>query len=40
LDSPYEAPSDAELPLDALNNSAENPAVRIIHFMQQRNMLL
>jgi bifunctional enzyme CysN/CysC len=39
LDSPYEAPSDAELTLDALNNSAEDLADRIIRFMQQRRML-
>jgi len=39
LDSPYEAPGDAELTVDALNNSAEDLADRIIHFMQQRGML-
>jgi bifunctional enzyme CysN/CysC len=39
LDSPYEAPSDAELTVDALNNSAEDLAEHIIHFMQQRGML-
>jgi bifunctional enzyme CysN/CysC len=36
LDSPYEVPSDAELTVDALNNSAED---RIIHFVQQRGIL-
>jgi bifunctional enzyme CysN/CysC len=39
LDSPYEAPSDAELIIDTLNNSAEDLADRIIRFMQQRRML-
>jgi bifunctional enzyme CysN/CysC len=39
LDSPYEAPSDAELTVDALNNSAEDLADHIIHFMQRRGML-
>ena len=39
LDSPYEAPPDAEMTVDALNYSAEDLADRIIHFMQQRGML-
>jgi len=39
LDSPYETPSDAEMTVNALNNSAEDLADRIIHFMQQRGML-
>jgi Adenylylsulphate kinase len=39
LESPYEAPSDAEFTVDALNNSAEDLADRIIHFMQQCGML-
>jgi adenylylsulfate kinase-like enzyme len=34
LDSPYDAPSDAELTVDALNNSAEDLAHHIVHFMQ------
>jgi bifunctional enzyme CysN/CysC len=39
LDSPYEPPTNAELVLDALNESAEDLADRIIDFMQQRGML-
>jgi bifunctional enzyme CysN/CysC len=39
LDSPYEPPSNPELVLDALNNSASDLADRVIHFMQQRRML-
>jgi bifunctional enzyme CysN/CysC len=39
LDSPYERPSNPELILDALNNSAGHLADRVIHFMQQRGLL-
>jgi bifunctional enzyme CysN/CysC len=39
LDSPYERPSNPELLLDALNNSATDLADRVIHFMQQRGLL-
>jgi bifunctional enzyme CysN/CysC len=39
LDSPYEAPSDPELILDALNNRADELADSIIRFMRQRGML-
>ena len=39
LDSPYEPPTNPELILDALNESASNLADRIIDFMQQRGML-
>ena len=39
LDSPYEKPSNPELTLDALNNSANDLADHIIQFMQQRGML-
>jgi bifunctional enzyme CysN/CysC len=39
LDSPYESPSNPELILDALNESASDLADRIIDFMQQRGML-
>jgi bifunctional enzyme CysN/CysC len=39
LDSPYEPPTDPELILDALNESASDLADRIIDFMQRRGML-
>jgi bifunctional enzyme CysN/CysC len=39
LDSPYEPPSNPDLTLDALNDSASDLADRIIHFMQQRDLL-
>jgi bifunctional enzyme CysN/CysC len=39
LDSPYEPPANPELILDALNDSANDLADRIIDFMQQRGML-
>ena len=39
LDSPYERPSNPDLTLDALNSSASNLADRIVHFMQQRDLL-
>jgi bifunctional enzyme CysN/CysC len=39
LDSPYEPPTDPELILDALNESASDLADRIIDFMQRRSML-
>jgi bifunctional enzyme CysN/CysC len=39
LDSPYEPPSNPELTLDALNESASDLADRIIDFMQQRGLL-
>jgi bifunctional enzyme CysN/CysC len=39
LDSPYERPSNPELILDALNNSATDLADGVIHFMQQRGLL-
>jgi bifunctional enzyme CysN/CysC len=39
LDSPYEAPRNPELTLDALNDSPGDLADRIIAFMQQRGML-
>ncbi len=39
LDSPYEPPSNPELTLDALNESASDLADRVIRFMQQRGML-
>jgi len=39
LDSPYEPPQKPELVLDALNESAEDLADRVIAFMQQRGML-
>jgi len=39
LDSPYERPSNPELILDALSNSAGDLADGIIHFMQQRGLL-
>ena len=39
LDSPYEPPTDPELVLDALNDSPEDLADRIIDFMQRRGML-
>jgi len=39
LDSPYEPPSDPELILDALANSAEDLADGIIRFMQQYGLL-
>ncbi len=39
LDSPYEPPSNPELILDALNESADDLADRIIDFMQRRGML-
>jgi bifunctional enzyme CysN/CysC len=39
LDSPYERPSNPELALDALHNSAEDLADRILNFMQQRGLL-
>ena len=39
LDSPYEPPQNPELTLDALNESAEDLADRIVAFMQQRGML-
>ncbi len=39
LDSPYEPPSNPELILDALNESASDLADRIMQFMQQRGML-
>jgi bifunctional enzyme CysN/CysC len=39
LDSPYEPPNSPELRLDALNNSADDLADRIIIYMQQRGML-
>ena len=39
LDSPYEPPTNPELILDALHDSAGDLADRIIHIMQQRGML-
>jgi bifunctional enzyme CysN/CysC len=39
LDSPYEPPADPDLILDALRESADDLADRIIHFMQHRGML-
>jgi bifunctional enzyme CysN/CysC len=39
LDSPYEPPSDPELTLNALDNSADDLAERVIKFMQQHGML-
>jgi bifunctional enzyme CysN/CysC len=39
LDSPYETPSNPELTLDAINNSPDKLAERIIEFMRQRGML-
>jgi len=39
LDSPYEPPTNPELVLDALNESPDGLADRIIDFMQQRGML-
>ena len=39
LDLPYEPPSNPELTLDALNESASDLADRVIRFMQQRGML-
>ena len=39
LDSPYEPPANAELVLDALNESASDLADRIIDFLQQRGVL-
>jgi bifunctional enzyme CysN/CysC len=39
LDSPYEPPSNPDLTLDALNDSASDLADRIIHFMHQRGLL-
>jgi bifunctional enzyme CysN/CysC len=39
LDSPYEPPADAELVLDALNESANDLADRVIDFMQRRGLL-
>jgi len=39
LDSPYERPSNPDLTLDALNNSASDLADKVIHFMQQRGLL-
>jgi bifunctional enzyme CysN/CysC len=39
LDSPYEPPGNPELILDALNNSADVLADRVIHFIQQRGLL-
>jgi len=39
LDSPYEPPTNPELILDALNESASDLADRIIDFMEQRGML-
>jgi bifunctional enzyme CysN/CysC len=39
LDSPYEAPANAELILDTRNNSASDLADRVVHFMQQRGLL-
>ena len=39
LDSPYEPPTNPELVLDALNESASELADRIIDFMQRRGML-
>jgi bifunctional enzyme CysN/CysC len=39
LDSPYEPPSNPDLILDALNDSASDLADCIIHFMQQHGLL-
>jgi bifunctional enzyme CysN/CysC len=39
LDSPYEPPTNPELILDALSNSASDLADRVIHFMQQRGIV-
>lgn len=39
LDSPYEPPSDPELTLDALNETADHLADRILQLMWQRGML-
>jgi hypothetical protein len=39
LDSPYEPPTNPELILDALNDSAADLADRIIDLMQRRGML-
>ncbi len=39
LDLPNEPPSKPELILDALNESASDLADRIIHFMQQRDLI-
>ena len=39
LDSPYEPPSNPELILDALNESPNDLADRVIAFMQQRGLL-
>jgi bifunctional enzyme CysN/CysC len=39
LDSPYEPPTDPELILDALNESADDLADRIVDFMQRRGLL-
>ena len=39
LDSPYEPPTNPDLILDALNDSASDLADRIIHFMLERGML-
>jgi bifunctional enzyme CysN/CysC len=39
LDSPYERPSNSDLTIDTVNNSASDLADRIIDFMQQRGLL-
>jgi bifunctional enzyme CysN/CysC len=39
LDSPYEPPSHPELTLNALDNSADDLAERVIRFMQKHGML-
>ena len=39
LDSPYQPPTDPELILDALNESADVLADRIVDFMQRRGLL-
>jgi bifunctional enzyme CysN/CysC len=39
LDSPYERPSNPELVLDALNNSAGDLADHILRLMQERGLL-
>jgi bifunctional enzyme CysN/CysC len=39
LDSPYEPPSNPDLILNAVNNSASDLADCIIHFMRQRGVL-
>jgi sulfate adenylyltransferase len=39
VDDPYEAPMDPELTLDTVNNTADNNAQRIIHYLEQVGLL-